>query len=363
MVKPFPPFQRGTKLLSLRRWGAVQRRYVVVMVLVGLGLLVNLPTLALPRFFLRRQVPKEELFAAIPVNAKYIFDSKDALPNWKFPADVAAHQVVIAMCDNRWHPPTGYLALSSALNKAYANYHGHRFLACDIDKDFTPQQVPPNLLVVGKLHCILKAMREMEDVRMVVYIDSDAILRNFTQTFTQFIQSNVIPPATPVPTEVLPPGMSLSSMDAFDVIVPTDCDDYQFNAGLQIWRNTPSAQQLLQLWIDYTFAHNRFQYWDHEQLSFRLLWEAPNSPTAYRTATIPHGPATWHIGTCTPKKSAYIHPSNFLPHITGRWPHARVPFMQEHIRELCLHKESPWALVGLPDCPELVHLLFLSGEE
>ena len=319
------------------RWRATERGYLLL-VLAVLGLLVHSRTLSISHEF--------------AIQAPMV-----TVPKWKFPADVAPHQVVIVMCDNRWNPPTDYLALSAAINAAYANYHGHRFLACDNDKDFTPEQVPPTFPYVGKLQCILKAMTEMENVRMVVYIDSDAMLQNFTQTFTQFIQTNVVPPSTPVPPSMGPTVASLSPEDIYDVIVPTDCDKYRFNTGLQIWKNTPSAQQFLQLWIKYTLSYKRFKRFDYEQKSFRQLFEARNSPTGYIVATIPRGTGTWHMGNCHPKGSPFSDPANFLPHITGRWANARVPFMQNHIRELCVHKESPWAIPDLADCEHLVKLL------
>ena len=290
---------------------------------------------------------------AIPVSGKYILDEK--MPTWKFPADVAPHQVVIVMCDNRWHPPPEYLVLSAAVNAAYAQHHGHRFLACDSTKDFSPNQVPPNLPHVGKLYCVLRAMTDMEDVRMVVYIDSDAIMRNFTQTFTKFIQTNVIPPTVPVPANLVPPDMNLLFGENYDIIVPTDCSDYKFNTGLQIWKNTPSAHQFLHLWIEYTLSHERFLRFAYEQLAFKLLFLAHDSHIAYRVATIPRGEDTWHTGIC--KKGPLKRVPNFLAHIPGKFRDYRITFMQQHIRELCVNITSPWAVPDMKDCDKLVKLL------
>ena len=261
--------------------------------------------------------------------------------NWTFPYDVQPHQIVITMCDNRWNiPNTTFLTLSSAINRAYAAHHGHRFLPCDTQ---ALDQVPANQPHVGKLFCNLQALA-MPNVRMVMYLDSDAVFRNFSQTLVDFIHQHLVVP---------------KHAPDFDVIVPTDCSDYLYNTGIQIWKNTYTARQFLQTWIHFTLTDARMQRFPYEQKAFKLLLANnqyyPALNASSRIAYIPHAADTWHVGACA--RGRYRRAPAFVAHVAGKWRDARHSFLTSVVQDLCARKDSDFYLPKVAACADLLALV------
>jgi hypothetical protein len=260
-----------------------------------------------------------------------------------FPYDIEPHQIVITMCDDRWNDTnTSYLALSSAINQAYAEYHGYRFLACAADEF---DKVPVDQPHVAKLFCNLKALA-MPDVKMIVYLDSDAIMRNFSKTFADFIDEHLVVP------EIAP---------NFDVIVPTDCSNFKYNTGLQIWRNSQSAIDFLKVWINLTLTDERMKRFPYEQKAFKILSMTnqynPHHDSKSKIAYIPHNTETWHIAACSIGDGSYRRPPRFIAHVPGKWKAHRVSFMSDFILDLCSRVESEFFHSDVKACHKLLELI------
>ena len=252
---------------------------------------------------------------------------------------IPPENVVIVMADNRWNlPPNHTIHLSAAINQAYAHHRGHRFLACDSEKDPWLKDCLGGPSSVCKLYCVQHAMVDMENVDLVVFLDSDAIFRNFSQGIDEFVgqhthrsrNETALNAADTVGTAATTRGTSNGGVD---LVVPSDCPDYQFNSGILVWYNSESAQGMLQEWIR-RCRKRRYRRFPWEQQALKDWYNKPNSTIAWpRLASIPYGPETWHVGSCA--REAYISP-DFIAHITGRWPrYWREWTMVDTIQELC----------------------------
>ena len=118
---------------------------------------------------------------------------------------------VIVMADDRWTQPLEYVNAAGRINRAYAQRHGYRFRAFALDK-----------AGCGSLHpspCKLLAVREAladTHVETAVFADSDAIFLDQSLSVSRFLQTHGVSATTPL-------------------AMPTDCDHFMVNAGLQIW--------------------------------------------------------------------------------------------------------------------------------
>lgn len=238
-------------------------------------------------------------------------------------------QVMLVMTDNRFSDPNHWIQLSSAINRAYAENHGYGFYACNSnEKNECHGHVP----AACKLFCVRDALLMLPEVNTVVYLDSDAIVRNFSQSIDGFVREN-----------------APSHGSSYDLVLPTDCSDYQFNTGLQIWQNSASARDLLDEWINRTVTNPRYRGHPFEQQAFKDFYNEENSTITDRLISIPYGPETWHVGSCKP--GDYIAPQ-FIAHITGRWPSWRERTMIDTIRSLCPDKYN----FSIPQCEWLVNI-------
>jgi hypothetical protein len=253
--------------------------------------------------------------------------------------------VLLVMSDNRWNDANHtFLHLSTAINRAYAAYQGYGFWACGHQLETVcPGHVPLGTSAC-KLFCVRDALSQGNHrVETVVYLDSDAIVRNFSQSVHDFVRQNI--------------GRNnggddvIDSTTAYDLIVPTDCDRYKYNGGLQIWRNSASARQLVDTWIHRVVTTPRYRYFPFEQQALKDLCAEDGNSTA-GVVSIPYGPQTWHVGSC--KRGGYIAPQ-YIAHITGRWPAARRRTMLDTIRYLCPDKSN----FRIPQCVQLFPLLEL----
>lgn len=250
--------------------------------------------------------------------------------------------VLLVMSDNRWNDANHtFLHMSTAINRAYAAYRGYGFWTCGHQLETACHGHVP---AVCKLFCVRDALsQDNHSVETVVYLDSDAIVRNFSQSVHDFVRQNI--------------GRNnggddiIGSTTAYDLIVPTDCDRYKYNSGLQIWRNSASARQLVDTWIHRVVTTPRYRYFPFEQQALKDLCAEDGNSTA-GVVSIPYGPQTWHVGSC--KRGGYIAPQ-YIAHITGRWPAARRRTMLDTMRYLCPDKSN----FRIPQCVQLFPLLEL----
>lgn len=217
-----------------------------------------------------------------------------------------SRNALIVMSDNRWNDPTHYLQGSSSINRAYAQRHGYGFFQCSNNDMTECKDSPP---AHCKLHCLQRALDDAgPDTELLIYLDSDAVFRNFSMTIDSFIEENA----------------KLSAGSSFDLIVPVDCDNYRFNSGVLLWnKSSTGANLILSEWINRTAKYPNFPW---EQQALKHWYEEPNSTLASNKhfLSIDYGPETWHVGSCD--RGQYI-PPKFIAHIAGRWPDYRWPTM------------------------------------
>ena len=224
---------------------------------------------------------------------------------------------VIVMADDRWTQRLEYVNAAGRINRAYAQRHGYRFRAFALDK-----------AVCGSLHpspCKLLAVREAladTHVETVVFADSDAIFLDQSLSVSRFLQTHGVSATTPL-------------------AMPTDCDHFVLNAGLQIWNKGAGTARLLSEWMARSRNYSLFPW---EQEAMKRWYRGQHTWLRRERAVqlIPHNESSWHVGSCD--GAAYV-PARWLSHVTGRWPQMRAPIMNATLQRLGL---EPWGT--LCDC-------------
>ena len=150
----------------------------------------------------------------------------------------------VVMMDNRppvtksQHPQ--YPQLAFELNRRYACRHGHDLLYLQM-RGRTCRH--PDLGERHPSYCKLTAVAEAlaRGYEVVAFLDSDAYFRNASLSLPQLL--------TAFENRSLTLGSSEMGLSQWDVSFASD-EPYSSgpNAGVQFWRNTPSARRLLQAW-------------------------------------------------------------------------------------------------------------------
>ncbi|KAL3929427.1 MAG: hypothetical protein SGARI_004750 [Bacillariaceae sp.] len=252
-------------------------------------------------------------------------------------------QVVIVMSDNRFHIHNHTASLAAAINKAYAKVHGHQFYPCNHDEQEACRDIVPNAC---KLICIRNAF-DFPNAQTVLYLDSDAIFRNFSVTIDDFVEQHLNYTAHALYADqdddkTANTGLNDRSWFGFDLLVPTDCDKYLFNTGLQLWQNFDSprdatgndnaatattssssspaapssvwsARDFMDEWIQRARNHRKF---DFEQAALRLWYKEVNSTIRNKVA-------------------------DYISHIAGRWSsQEKERVMKQTIWNVCNKQEE-----------------------
>ena len=222
----------------------------------------------------------------------------------------------ILMMDSRWangsvvdrgngngNAPRKYWDVVVRINRAYAQAWSYRFLT----ETMSHACKGPARAAMCKLRGLRKVL-ETSDCERIVYLDSDALFRDHATSVDSFLSRHC------------------TTQECKDkvLIVPTDCDHYEMNAGVMIWRRTKEAIQFLGNW---TKAAARIKVWDFEQRALRELYHA-HGYVRKLVGRIRKGNDTWGVGQCDRKK--YI-PGAWISHVTGRWPLWRLRIADEVI--------------------------------
>tara|TARA_B110001452_G_scaffold186381_1_gene156838 strand:+ start:257 stop:973 length:717 start_codon:yes stop_codon:yes gene_type:complete len=225
---------------------------------------------------------------------------------------------VVIMADDRWHDRLHYIHAAARINRNYADRHGYRFKAFALDAAACKGTLPSPC----KLRAVQQVLLGEPSTETVVFADSDAVFLDQSVSVGSFLHTH---------------GVNLTTL----LVLPTDCDHFVLNAGLQIWRKGGATTRLLAEWIARARNYTEFPW---EQEAMKRWYRAQHAWLRSRRLLqlIPYGEASWHVGSCD---GSQYRPARWLSHITGRWPHARFPLMNATLARLGM---DPW---GTPcDC-------------